>query len=139
MLKIEKVVGGYLAYATTPHVQEEWGNPTPLNRFLGRLQENSSMSSRNDDEMDFNVVQKFEGFSQAISQIRIWDSRSKTLSRNPLTRKNANEWGTIRDYRSTGLMILDSYFSTAGALPSHIWSPNTLLPTTQILDQSSDN
>jgi hypothetical protein len=30
MLKIEKVVGGYLAYATTPHVQEEWGNPMPL-------------------------------------------------------------------------------------------------------------
>jgi hypothetical protein len=30
MIKIEKVRDGYLARATPPHVQEYWGNPTPL-------------------------------------------------------------------------------------------------------------
>jgi len=65
MLKIEKVVGGYLAYATTPHVQEEWGNPTPLNRFLGRLQENSSMSSRNDDEW---ILMSFRNLKGSVRQ-----------------------------------------------------------------------
>jgi DNA-binding transcriptional regulator YhcF (GntR family) len=32
MIKIEKVRGGYLAHVTSPHVQEEWKNPTPLSR-----------------------------------------------------------------------------------------------------------
>ena len=30
MIKIEKVSDGYLAHATSPHVQEEWKNPTPM-------------------------------------------------------------------------------------------------------------
>ena len=30
MIKIEKVRDGYLARVTSPHVQGEWGNPTPL-------------------------------------------------------------------------------------------------------------
>ena len=32
MIKIEKVRDGYVAHATSPHVQEEWKNPTPLSR-----------------------------------------------------------------------------------------------------------
>jgi len=32
MIKIEKVRDGYLAHMTSPHVQEEWKNPTPLSR-----------------------------------------------------------------------------------------------------------
>ena len=30
MIKIEKVSDGYLAHVTSPHVQEEWKNLTPL-------------------------------------------------------------------------------------------------------------
>jgi len=30
MIKIEKVQDRYLAHVTSPHVQEEWKNPTPL-------------------------------------------------------------------------------------------------------------
>jgi hypothetical protein len=30
MIKIEKVRDGYLVHVTSPHVQEEWKNPTPL-------------------------------------------------------------------------------------------------------------
>jgi len=30
MIKIEKVRDGYLAHVTSPHVKEEWKNPTPL-------------------------------------------------------------------------------------------------------------
>ena len=32
MIKIEKVRDGYLARVTSPHVQEEWKSPIPLNR-----------------------------------------------------------------------------------------------------------
>jgi hypothetical protein len=32
MIKIEKVRDGYVAHATSPHVQEEWKSPNPLNR-----------------------------------------------------------------------------------------------------------